>query len=305
MSRQIWRRLGHVYVARGENAWLASHAAYPTAQPLGDGRVRVFFSPRDATGRSSIFSIDLRLQGARFERLGPPLGPWLEPGPRGAFDDSGASVSCVKARADGGLHCWNLGWNLGVTVPYRSAIGLASAAAGEERLIRHSPAPLLDRSAEDPFLLGYPWVLECNGQWWMWYGTHLAWGAEGLEMDHAIRRAVSWDGRSWSRDPHLALKPAGGDEFALSRPCVLREAGGWMMWYCRRYSEYRLGFAKSADGIAWQRADEAVEFHGAVAAWEGGVQTYPSVFDHGGLRYMLYNGAVYGKGGFGLALLEH
>ena len=31
---------------------------------------------------------------------------------------------------------------------------------------------------------------------------------------------------------------------------------------------------------------------------------YPFIFDHGGERYMLYNGNDYGKTGFGIAQLE-
>ena len=304
MDRQVWRRLGHVYVASGEQLWLASHASYPTALPMADGRVRVFFSPRDSAGRSSVFSLDLTIEGARYERVGPLAGPWLIPGPRGTFDDSGASVSCVRPRADGGLECWYLGWNLGVTVPFRTAIGFATAAPGETRLKRHSPAPLLDRSSEDPFVLGYPWVLRSGQQLCMWYGTHLSWGAQGLEMNHAIRRAVSHDGLRWMRDSAPTLSPKGGEEFALSRPCVLVDNDDWQMWFCRRYAEYRLGFAHSVDGIAWHRADTAITFTGDCGAWEGNAQSYPCVFQHAKNRYMLYNGSGHGRGGFGLAVQE-
>jgi hypothetical protein len=291
-------------VANGENPWLRSHASYPTALPLGDGHIRVFFSPRDEQARSSVFSLDLALDGPHFERLGPPKGPWLIPGPRGSFDDSGASVSCVRAGLNGRLECWYLGWNLGVTVPFRTAVGLAVAAPDQDAFTRTSPAPALDRSAEDPFGLGYPWVLSAGEQLLMWYGTHLSWGPQGLDMQHAIRRAVSFDGLHWARDKVVALQPAGGEEFALSRPCVLRDLAGWHMWYCRRYAGYQLGFAYSADGIAWHRADAMIAFVGASNRWENGIQTYPSVFDHGGHRYMLYNGVGYGRSGFGLAMLD-
>jgi len=32
---------------------------------------------------------------------------------------------------------------------------------------------------------------------------------------------------------------------------------------------------------------------------------YPFVFEHNGLRYMLYNGNSYGKTGFGIAVLDY
>ena len=43
---------------------------------------------------------------------------------------------------------------------------------------------------------------------------------------------------------------------------------------------------------------------GAVGDWESDSITYPAVFDHGGQRYMLYNGNGYGRTGFGIAILE-
>lgn len=300
---QRWRPLGQVYVAAGESPWLASHASYPTPLSLPGGGLRAFFSPRDAGGRSTIHSLDLALDGEHWERVGPVEGPWLEPGPRGAFDDAGVSVACVRAGADGGLECWYLGWSLGVSVPFRTAIGLAFAAPGTRHFTRSAPVPLLDRAVEDPFVLGYPWALDIGAEKWVWYGTHLSWGEGWLEMDHAIRRAVRGRDGVWRRDAEPALRPSGGEEFALSRPSILRDAAGWHMWYCRRFAEYRLGYAHSLDGIVWTRADEMVAFPEA-PGWEQGVRTYPAVFDHGNRRYMLHNGSGYGRTGFGLALLE-
>jgi len=305
---QRWRSLGHVYVAQGESGWLASHASYPTPLLLPDGRVRVFFSPRDQAGRSSIFSLDLALTANGFERLGPPEGPWLEPGPRGAFDDTGASVGWVTASAGGGIECLYLGWTLGVSVPFRTAIGHAVAGPGERRFRRTSLAPMLDRADEDPFLVGYPWALDAGAERWVWYGTHQAWGAGWLEMDHVIRRAVRRPDGSWRRDPRASLEPSrapGGDpEFALSRPTVLRDASGWHMWYCRRRAAYRLGYAHSSDGLTWTRRDEALDFDGSAAGQGTRALAYPAVFDHGGRRYMLHNGEGYGRDGFALAVLD-
>lgn len=305
MRRQAWRSLGHVHVAAGEMPGHMTHASYPTPLILPDGTLRVFFSPRDAMGRSTIFSLDLALRGDGFERLGPPAGPWLEAGPRGAFDDAGASVAWVGWRADGGLDCWYLGWSLGVSVPFRTAIGRAIAAPGAARMRRPSVAPALDRDATDPLSLGYPWLLRDETGHRIWYGTHRCPPQGGREVDHVIRRAVSTDdGASWQRDAAPGLVHGMPEEWALSRPCVLRDADGWHMWYCRRLDAYRLGHAVSADGIAWQRQDEAIHFTTPEAEWERGSRTYPAVFDHRGRRWMLYNGAGYGRSGFGLAVLE-
>lgn len=305
MPRQVWRSLGHVHVAAGESTAHMTHASYPTPLLLADGRLRVFYSPRDAQGRSTVFSLDLALSPAGFERQGPPQGPWLEAGARGAFDDAGTSVAWVGATPGGGVECWFLGWSLGVSVPFRNFIGRAEAAPGACRFSKASPVPVLDRSAEDPYSLGYPWLLAEGAELIAWYGTHLSWGEQWMAMDHVVRRAVSRDGgRSWQRDARPALRPAGGDEWALSRPCVLRDAAGWHMWYCRRLDAYRLGYAHSADGLTWARHDELLTFATPEAEWEHGSRSYPAVFDHGGRRFMLYNGAGYGRSGFGIAILD-
>ncbi|SFK19647.1 hypothetical protein SAMN02745775_101379 [Falsiroseomonas stagni DSM 19981] len=304
-DRQRWRTLGHVHVAAGEVPGHATHASYPTPLRMPDGSLRVFFSPRDEKGRSGIWSLDLALWPDGFEKLAPPRGPWLEAGPAGAFDDAGASVGWVGWHPDGGLDCWFLGWSLGRSVPFRTAIGRARAAPGEDRLHRTSFAPALDRDATDPLSLGYPWLARDGDGLSIWYGTHQCPPRDGRAIDHPVRRAWSRDdGATWVRDARLALDHAYAGEWALSRPCILRDAAGWHAWYCRRLDAYALGYAHSADGSTWLRDDGAVAFTTPEAPWEQGCRTYPAVFDHGGHRYMLYNGVGYGRTGFGIAVLE-
>ncbi len=303
--RQRWRSLGHVHVAAGEAPAHMTHASYPTPLALPDGRLRVFFSPRDGAGRSSIFSLDLSLDAARFTRESAPEGPWLESGPTGAFDDAGTSVSWVGWTPEGGIDCWYLGWSLGVSVPFRTAIGRAGAAPGARRMTRVSFAPALDRNDVDPLSLGYPWLLPGLGGWSIWYGTHRCPPYDGRAVDHVIRRACSADGGgNWRRDATPALIQATPEEWALSRPSVVQDSAGWHMWYCRRLPAYRLGYAHSPDGVRWTRADDAICFVTPETEWELGSRSYPAVFDHAGRRWMLYNGAGYGRTGFGLAVLE-
>jgi len=282
-----------------------THASYPTPLVLPDGRLRVFFSPRDGANRSNIFSLDLSVDAGGFEKLGTPDGPWLGPGPTGAFDDAGVSVAWVGWTPEGGIDCWYLGWSLGVSVPFRTAIGRALAAPGAQLMTRPSFAPALDRDRTDPLSLGYPWLLQGTDGWSMWYGTHRCPPQEERVVDHVIRHACSANGAApWRRDAQPALTHASREEWGLSRPTVLRDVAGWHMWYCRRLPNYRLGYASSADGIHWTRCDDAIHFITPEAEWERGSRTYPAVFDHAGRRWMLYNGAGYGRTGFGLAILE-
>ena len=303
----IWRPLGRVFSSPGNAPWSVSHASYPTALSLTGNRVRVFYSTRDATNRSSAASIDLAIDGDRFELLGPPRGPLFTPGARGCFDADGVTITSVVAH-DGRLYAFYLGWTVLVHVPFTNFIGLAVSHDDGESFQRHGNVPVVGRSAENPLTLGYPFVLRDGQDWRMWFGSHLHWGPQRLEMLHVIKEARSSDLVNWTPSAAIAVDVAGQadpSEFAISRPVVLREADNSLsMWYARRRPDYELGFARSVDGVRWERRDQDLRFAGQPEAWEDKERTYPFVFDHSGRRYMLYNGNGYGREGFGIAILE-
>lgn len=282
---------------------MRSHAANPVAEHRGGDLFRIYFSSRDERNRSSIgwVEIDLRRPGTALRLAQRPV---LEPGPPGAFDDSGTSMGWLAAQPDGRRLLYYVGWNLGVTVPWRNSIGVASSADADAPFEKHSRAPILDRHEIDPYSLSYPCVLAEGGSWTMWYGSNLAWGAAQEQMSHVIKRAESRDGIEWLRDGAVALGLRGRGEFALSRPCVLKQGGLYRMWYSFRGERYRIGYAESADGRRWMRLDERAGIDVSPSGWDSESIEYPHVFDHAGVRYMLYNGNGYGRTGFGLAVLE-
>jgi hypothetical protein len=298
-----WRKLGPLFAAGGQHPWMLTHAANPTAEVLDGGRVRVYFSTRDARNRSHIAAAVFELSPAP-RLLDLSAEPLLAPGPAGAFDDSGTSMGCLVP-ADGALWLYYLGWNLGVTVPWRNSIGLAVSRDGGRTFARHSPAPVMDRHTVDPFSLSYPWILRDGPRWRMWYGSNLRWGGTERDMDHVLKYAESADGLHWERDGRPVLPPTAPAEYAQARPCVVREADRLRMWFAHRGDRYRLGYAESGDGRTWRRDDSAGALPaGATGEWDAEMVTYPCVFDAGGGRYLLYNGNGYGRTGFGLAVME-
>lgn len=305
-AKQVWRRLGRVIEPQPAGGWWLSHASYPTALVQKDGHVTVFFSVRDEANKSSLASVELEIYGDRFV-AGPVRGPLFTPGPRGAFDADGVTVTSF-VRQGARLLAYYLGWTKGVSVPFTNFIGLAEAQP-DGTFKRLSPAPIVGRSPENPFTLGYPWVVKTSGELRMWFGSHLFWGGSGLEMHHVIKQASSRDGVLWTQMPGVAVPLAGEAdvaEFAVSRPVVIEEPDDSLsMWYARRNPQYSIGYAISIDrGLSWQRKDELFTFEGEPEAWELQETTYPCVFDFNGSRYMLYNGDGYGRTGFGLAKLE-
>jgi predicted GH43/DUF377 family glycosyl hydrolase len=295
-----WTKQGRIFCPDGNFDWMQTHAAGPLAEHLGDDRYRVYFGCRDAVNRTSIGFVELDI--TRPDRiLRVSTEPVVGPGAAGLFDDSGASTGCL-VRNGASRYLYYLGWNLGVTVPWRNTIGLAVAEGANGPFTKYSRAPLLDRSEADPFSISYPWVLHDEGRWRMWYGSNKSWGKEAETMAHVIKYAESDDGVHWRRDGRIAIDSTSPGEYAIAKPCVVRDGALYRMWYSHRGPAYRIGYAESADGLRWQRKDEEAGIEVSPGEWDGESIQYACVFRHRSRMYMLYNGNHYGKTGFGLAI---
>jgi hypothetical protein len=281
-------------------SWAKSHASLPQAVPAADGRVRIYLSARDEDGRSNIgfAELDPSAERPKFSFGGAPV---LAPGKRGAFDDSGVTMSCL-VRHDSTSFLYYTGWSLGRTVPIYLFAGLAVSEGGD-RFERVSAAPILERNAADPLLTASPWVLRDEGRWRMWYVSATEWELADGEPRHRyhVRYGESHDGISWRRDGIVCIDFKDADEYAISRPCVVRDGDLYRMWFAARGASYRIGYAESSDGVEWDRFDERAGIR-STGDWDAEMQAYPSVFDHDGRRYLLYNGNGYGRTGVGWAV---
>lgn len=298
-----WLRLGPLPLDTGAAPWAATHAALPVLEPIEPGRWQVYLSLRDDAGRARIGRAPLSLDPA--PRLGPlePV-PVLDLGPLGAFDDSGVTTSCLVADGRRRL-LYYTGWSRGVTVPFYLAGGVAVSEDGQP-FQRISPAPLLDRSAVDPFLTASPFVLADARGWRMWYVSGSRWeaAADGPRHYYNVRYAESADGLAWHRTGRVCLDYASPEEHAFARPWVVRDADGYRIWFAVRGARYHIGYAVSADGLQWSRDDRAAGLEPDTDGWDSEMVAYPAVFDWRDRRYMLYNGNGYGRTGVGLACWE-
>jgi hypothetical protein len=281
---------------------MVSHAALPFAENLSGRVFRIYFSGRDRFNRSQtgFFEVDLK-EPARILRVNPE--PVLALGELGTFDESGAMLSWMVTHGEE-KYLYYIGWNLGVTVPFRNAIGLAISRDGGWTARKYSQGPILDRSTEDPFFLGSACVLKEGDIWRMWYLSAIRWKMVSSRPRHEylIKYAHSWDGIHWERPGIICLDFQSEGEYALSRPCVLKDGDRYKMWYSYRGKSYRIGYAESADGLHWERKDEEAGIDVSETGWDSEMVEYPFVFDFQGRRYLLYNGNDYGRTGIGLAV---
>lgn len=297
-----WRKIGLVFCPNNHYAWMRTHAANAVAEHIDGDIYRIYFSCRDEHNRSSIGYVDIDLRKPT-QVLRVSDRPILGPGPAGTFDDNGTSMGWLL-RVSHRRYLYYLGWNLGVTVPWRNSIGLAISDSVDGDFAKYSMAPVMDRGAVDPFSISYPCVL-CEGDHWrMWYGSNLKWGTDQKDMAHVIKHAQSNDGIHWHRDGRVALDFKSPDEYAMSKPCVMMEQSRYRMWYSFRGRAYRIGYAESVDGLHWERMDEQAGIAVSDSGWDSETVEYPFVFEHRGQKYMLYNGNGYGRTGFGIAVLD-
>lgn len=307
-----WIKKGRILAPRASDGWMSSHSSQPTPLVTNAAELRIFFASRDVQNRSRVGLVDVSLDDpgcvlAEYEE------PVLDLGKLGAFDDSGVMPSCVVADGDR-LLMYYTGWNQGVTVPYRNAIGLAASDDGGRTFRRLTDGPVVDRDRTDPYFTASPFVLKEAARWRMWYLSATKWTvvAGRPEPEYVIKYAESADGIDWVRDDITCIASQFSGE-AVTRPWILSNIDGYRMWYSHRGSRgyregsvesYKLGYAESTDGITWLRRDGHPEAHLETSedGWDSEMIAYPSVFEHRGNLNLLYNGNGFGASGIGHAV---
>lgn len=297
-----WKKLGHIFAPNGEHEWMHSHATCPVPYYLGNDIYRIYFSSRNPKNSANIVWIEVNINNPT-KIIGLSEKSVFPLGELGCFDDSGIILSCISKHNN--LDYWYyIGWNLGVTVPFRNSTGLAIFS--NQEIIKRYPGPVLDRSKNEPHFATNPFVIPGNNVWKMWYLSCDRWEQTSLRPKHFynIKYAESVNGIDWDPQEIIAIDYKDESEYAISRPCVIIEKNKYHMWYSYRGDKYRIGYAESEDGKHWERLDHLAAISVSENGWDSESIEYPYVFDHNGQRYMLYNGNDFGRTGFGLAVLE-
>jgi predicted GH43/DUF377 family glycosyl hydrolase len=307
----MWQKKGLIFCTDNNYDWMVSHASVPTAMVLQDGGIRIYFAPRNNKGQSIPAFIDVAGENPLQVKYVHDK-PVLPPGKPGTFDDSGI-MPCSIAEHDGKIYLYYVGWNPGVSVPYRNAIGLAVSDDSGRTFRRLFDGPVVDRNKQEPFFTASPCVFKEQNIWHMWYAsaTGFVMVNEKPEPLYIIKYASSANGIDWTRENITCIHPKSEFE-ANARPTVIRENGIYKMWFTFRGSfdyrdgkdSYRIGYAESGDAVTWKRMDESAGIDVSAEGWDSKMITYPFVLPWNGKKYLFYNGNGFGRSGIGYAEWE-
>lgn len=301
-----WKKLGRIFEPDKSLAWMQSHAAVPFILDGSNGEKFLYFSTRNADNRSFV---GRALLASDLSVLDVDPIPVLSPGRFGNFDEDGVTASYGLV-TDTEVKLYFVGWNRGVSVPFRNALGLAISEDGGESFEKFSGGPIMDRSPVDPCFVAGARVMIVDGLYRMWYISCVRWEIFEDKPRHYyhLKYATSDDGKNWDRRGIVAIDFSSDFEYAISQPWVIFNGEKFQMWFSFRaqknVSSYRIGYAESVDGVAWSRDDARSGISVSEEGWDSEMVCYPYVFDHQGDTFMLYNGNNYGETGIGLAILE-
>lgn len=313
-----WKKLGKVFDPRDfpGRPWLKEFAQAPASLKLAD-RVRVYFSCRpsaDVSGQYVSYSAYVDLDNKDPTKiLGLAEAPIMQLGGLGEFDEFGTYPVSVITH-DSHLRAYYAGWTRCDSVPFNTAIGVASSFDGGITFVKEGPGPVLSYTPDEPFVLSGPKIRIFNGLWRLFYIAGRKWKlVDGrAEPVYKIRMATSEDGLNWRKANRDIIESRIELDEAQASPDVFFANGLYHMFFCYRYSShyrskqfgYRIGYAFSKDLDSWIRDDSRVGIDVSEEGWDCEMISYPHLFELNGQIFMAYLGNQVGRFGFGLALLD-
>lgn len=316
-----WRKLGRIFDPTSyrdgiDRPWMVSHAQCASTLDLGD-RLRVFFScrpPPDDLGQATSYTAWLDLDADDLTRVVRVADePVMALGALGTFDEHAVYPTSVLPMPDH-VRLYYAGWSRRTSVPFDCAIGMATSTDGAH-FERHAPGPLLGASPLEPFVLSGPKARRFDDRFVLYYLAGREWVDHRgrAEIIYRLRMATSDDGLAWTREDRDIVPTVLGAEECQAGPDVFVDDAGFHMYFAFRQGldfrttpgrGYRIGYARSADGLHWERDDAAAGIDLSATGWDSEMQHYPHVFVHRGRHWMLHNGNDFGRGGLGLAVRE-
>ena len=255
-------------------AWAVSHAALPSRPRARGDALRLYCSTRDArrARRASLpGGSTLDAERASFDDDAEPITGL---GPLGAFDDARRD-ELVRGRAREPdvpvLHGLEPRRHRAVLSLHRLRRQRGRRPDLHEGLTRAGSRTKLGRPVPDRFAVGPGRETvggacgTCRGPIGRCTRGHIGSGTTSSTPNPPTAS-------SGARPVASASTTAIPTRDAIARPCVVKDGDLYRMWYCSRGEAYRIGYAESEDGLAWERLDEEAGIDSSATGWDNEMQ---------------------------------
>jgi hypothetical protein len=297
----------------------------PSVIKLQNGRLRMYFwtmgNPRPDAPDNETFHYVFAAEASPADPSHWELvkqEPMLGPSTSGNIRDRGPSFPWVVKRDDGPWLMYYGAW--GTWAPPKDLSNRTGLAISKDKgitweVLKETVLPLGKPGSYDAGLTGSVDVMRTGpASYMMWYTA-----GERYQMVGDVYRGIvhigmarSKDGISWEKFPEPALRArldaVPEFEAVVSKPSVLIIDGVYHMWFSifdmRKTKGYRLGYARSTDGVHWQRSFDKEVLPLTPDGFDSENQSYPCVIDMGQQLWMFYTGNTFGATGIGLATLD-
>lgn len=284
-----------------------------------DNFVRIYFSTRKKDGDGMFLSVIRFVDYSKDFKsiLAYSKKEVVSLGDLGTFDEHGI-FPFSPLSVDNDVIAYTCGWSRRKSVPVETSTGYVKSFDNGETFVRIGKGPILTNSVNEPFLVGDSFVKKFGNVYHMWYIFGKKWMNESIDEPTAriykIAHAQSNNSIDWKKDEAVQIISDRLDENECQAlPSVVFFKGLYHMVFCYRYATdfrnnpdrgYKLGYANSKDLITWTRNDEAIEFS-SDTEWDRDMVCYPNIFEMDNELFLLYNGNLFGKFGFGIAQLKY
>jgi hypothetical protein len=296
----------------------------PSVVKLKDGRLRMYFwtmghpTANVAPGTEPfhyIFAAEASPSNPFVWKL-VKQEPMLGPAPSGNIRDRGPSFPWVVPRDDAPWLMYYGAW--GTWAPPKDLSNRTGLAISRDQgitweVLKETVLPLGKPGSYDAGLTGSVDVMRTgHDSYMMWYTA-----GERYQMVGDVYRGIvhigmarSKDGIEWTKFPEPAMRArldaVKEFEAVVSKPSVVLINGVYHMWFSvfdMQSKGYRLGYARSPDGVKWTRYYEQI-LPLTPGDFDSSNQSYPYVVDMGQQLWMFYTGNSFGSTGIGLATLD-
>ena len=298
-----FRKCGLIYCPNGEHEWEVHSFMTPTPVLIDNDTIRIWGGVRDKNGISRIKYIDVSAKKQKkilyvSDRLS------LDIGNEGCFDDNGMILGDVVPVNDN-FYMYYVGFQHVQKVKVFAFSGLAISSDQGKSFERIQETPILDRCNNARYGRCIHNVVYEDGIFKIYYTAINDWEIiNGVPYPrYNIWCAESKDGIHLTEsEPRLCIDVQ-GTEYRIGRPRVFHTDCGIGMYYTRDLitKEYLVGFARSKDGITWQRKDHEAELRKSGQGWDSEMACYAAPVTAGDKTYIFYSGNGMGKSGLGYA----